>query len=189
MPFSGNRNSALWLSVLMAIVWISPASGAGSARKTPTFSSEITRLTVPPCQTLEASPEGANGTRLCPGLIGFQLLLLDSDSRMSVTILTPDGKQHALDFWNTVTPKFSSLGENAEWRLRNQAGRSEMVGVIFRLKIQEDPETARQVIYLVVAKIDHSRICVVGKLPDQSKTLREARRLADSPDAVCVPSF
>ena len=144
------------------------------------FSSEYTPLTQPPCKTRSVQIEGANSEQACPGMHGYKLLLLDSDGRMSVTIIGPDGARHPLEFWNTVTSHFSAVGKRAEWRIQKHGTQMTPVGVILPLKINEDPDSGAVTPYLVVARIDSAKVCVVQKFRSDASGLVEARKTADS---------
>ena len=170
-----------WISAFLALALSCSCSSAQTSKVTSTpLVSQYTKLTRPPCKTTSVQVEGANSEQDCPGVLGYKLTLLDSDQRMSVTVIGPDGGKHPLDFWNAVTSHFSSLGDVAEWRVREQGTSSSPVGVIVPLNVKEDPETNAITPYLVVAKIDGSKICVVEKIKQSKTAVAEARRIADS---------
>ena len=54
--------------------------------------------------------EAGATTQRCPGVAGYALLVEDDDSRMSITVVAPNGEQRPLDFWQVVTTAFSTLG-------------------------------------------------------------------------------
>src|SRR3569832_972286 len=81
------------------------------------FESVYTEITPARCQTVETHEEGASSVQKCAGVAGYGLLVEDNDLRQSVTVVSPDGKQHPLNYWQVVTNAFSSLGEKAEWRV------------------------------------------------------------------------
>lgn len=159
-----------------------PGSFAQSAKAAPAspVTSFYTSLSQPACKTVEVQPEGGNSTQKCPGVSGYQLLLLDSDSRMSITVVRPDGQQHPLDFWRVITPHFSSLGSKAEWRVTKKGPRLEPVALIARVNANEDPDSGKVTSYLAVAKITPGEICVVDRIKPGPNANAEARRAADS---------
>jgi hypothetical protein len=117
----------------------------------------------------------------CPGVAGFGLLVLDDDSRQSVTVVRPDGTEHPLDLWHTVSGAFSSVGQRAEWRVRRQGGRDEPVSLIVRFNYSAGPDTPdRNISSLVVAKIIRDAICVTDVIPPGTDANERARRAADS---------
>src|SRR5215475_6158607 len=66
------------------------------------------------CKTLTTDRETGASTQRCPGVAGYKLLVHEDDARQSITVVTPDGKKHDLDFWDVVTHGFSSVGNKAE---------------------------------------------------------------------------
>jgi hypothetical protein len=87
------------------------------------LSTLVTSLTAPACVVLDVQTEGGNSIQRCPGILGYQLLVLDSDSRMSITVVDPKGRQWPLAYDQVITPYFSSLGPQAEWQvLQSDAG-------------------------------------------------------------------
>jgi hypothetical protein len=165
---------------MMTCAFARPTLLAGSGQSGDAFSSEYTSLTQPFCKTQSVQVEGANSQQVCPGVHGFRLLLLDSDGRMSVTVVSPKGTRYPLDFWDKVTPHFSSVGKRAEWRIREQGAQTTPVAIILPLEISEDAETAAVTSYLVVARIDPGKTCVVGKFKNDAGSRIEARNAADS---------
>jgi hypothetical protein len=176
----------IWLPIVIGLLVI-PAS-PGASDSSDAVASEYTKLSSPPCKTTGVQFEGGNSEQACPGIHGYRLLLLDSDGRMSVTIVTPDGARHPLDFWNTVTPNFSTIKGQAEWRVRKQNNQKTPVGIIVPLEVREDPESNGVTSYLVVAKLDRKSICVVRKVRAGVNTLAEARRVADTAAGIACPS-
>jgi hypothetical protein len=170
-----------WLPIILALASAAPCTPEETSKPTvASLASEYTKLTRPPCRTTNVQAEGGNSEQVCPGIYGYKLLLLDSDGRMSVTIVTPDGTQHPLEFWNSVTSHFSTVGRKAEWRIRKQRTQNLPVGIILPLDVKEDPESNTATSYLVVARIDHTNVCVVQKFRSGPSALTDARRVADS---------
>jgi hypothetical protein len=157
-----------------------PTSASGEHPDAASMASESTKLVHPPCKTTSVQREGGDSTQVCPGPIGYQLLLLDSDGRMSVTVVTPDAVKHPLDFSTTVTPHFSSVGSKAEWRIRKHGEHRGVVSVILPLDVKEDPDSNKVTPYWIVAKISSQTVCVVQKIQRGGNSLSDARRIADS---------
>ena len=111
--------------------------------------------------------------------------VLDSDSRMSVTVVAADGKTYPLRYWDVITRHFSTLGDKAEWRIIRTDEGVRPVALIVRVKASEDPESARQTDYLAVAKLDDDAICVVDRVPAGPLGNARARNAADA--AVAMP--
>ena len=129
------------------------------------------------CVTVELDEEIGSSHLRCPGVAGFQLDLYDSDNRMSLDVVTPDGKSHPLDFWQVITWGFSSLGDKAEWRIEG----GKPIALIVRVNASEDAEDSSRITsYLAVSKITQEKICVVAKIPPTAKANEAARKAADS---------
>ncbi len=143
--------------------------------------SVYTSLASRDCTTVSTNEEGAQSTQRCPGMGGYGLLVEDADSRMSVTLVAPGGKQHELKYWEVVTTGFSSLGEKAEWRVKRQGRRDVPVALIVRLNASENGEhPEKQTSYLVVAKITPGQACVTDKIAPGADANEQARRAADT---------
>jgi hypothetical protein len=137
--------------------------------------SVYTDLAEDRCKTIRIDEETGSSEQRCPGTAGYNLLVLDDDDRMSVTVVTPDGREHPLDYWSVVTTAFSSLGEKAEWRVVQK----KPVALIVRVK-SADPEMELPVSSLAVAKITPQAICVTDVILSSPTANEEARRAADS---------
>src|SRR5260370_8244076 len=69
--------------------------------------STYTSLSGRECKLLELQREGANSTQRCPGVGGFRVLVLDSDGRQSIALVSAEGRKFELNFWQISTPNFS----------------------------------------------------------------------------------
>ena len=152
--------------------------------RVPAAASVYTNIAGAGCKTVEAHEEGASSVQQCPGVGGYRLLVEDSDSRQSVTVVAAGGKKHPLNYWQVITSAFSSLGEKAEWRVEKKGARVRPYALIVRVNASENPEKPEQTTsYLAVAKITDSAICVTDKV----RTNGEARQAADaSADKPCL---
>lgn len=86
--------------------------GSGAQVQASEAHSLYTEISDKGCTLIPASGEPGDeedGLR-CKGPAGYQLLALSGDLRATVTVVAPDGKEHALDFWDVITRGFSSLG-------------------------------------------------------------------------------
>jgi len=143
----------------------------------PAAESVYTDITSARCKTIETHEEGSSSVQKCPGVAGYALLVEDDDSRQSVTVVSPDGKKHPLNYWQVITTGFSSLGEKAEWRVEKKGGKVRPFALIVRVNASENPEKPEQTTaYLAVAKITAAEVCVTDKV----KTNEEARAAADA---------
>lgn len=158
-----------------------PALAAGNT-------STYTDISGKDCQTIELKEEPASSHLRCPGVAGYALDLYDDDNRMSLDVVAPDGKSSALDYWQTITWGFSSLGEKAEWRL---GPNGQPLALIVRVNASENAEDSSKITsYLAVAKITAAATCVVAKIPPSAKANEEARKAADSAAGrACIESY
>lgn len=143
----------------------------------PAAESVYTDLAAVRCKTVETQAEGSSSVQKCPGVAGYALLVEDNDARQSVTVVSPDGKQHPLNYWQVVTTGFSSLGAKAEWRVEKKGGKVQPFALIVRVNASENPEKPdEKTSYLAVAKITAAAVCVTDKV----QTNEEARAAADA---------
>lgn len=139
--------------------------------------SAYTPLDEAQCRVTEMDEESGSSTSRCPGVAGHVLNVHDGDARVSVDIVTPDGRAHPLNYWSVVTSGFSTAGPRAEWRM--QGGRP--IALIVRVNASEDPEdSSRTTSYLAVAKITAAQICVTDRIAPAPNANEAARRAADS---------
>jgi hypothetical protein len=164
---------------LLCVPWLSLCLAAQAPRKE-TTESIYTDLSGKACKLLAVQEEGANSTQQCPGAGGFRLLVLDSDSRQSITVVHPDGRKSPLNFWHIVTRSFSSLGPKAEWRVARTAEEARPFALIVRVNASENPDSAAITSYLVVSKVTGEHSCVVAKIKPSANANAEARLEADS---------
>ena len=146
---------------------------------TTSVSSVYTDLSPAKCKTIKVTRDPGGSVQKCTGVAGYNLLVLDDDARQSVNVVTPDGNQHGLDYWNLVTRYFSSLGEKAEWRMVRKGGK--LVPIALIVRVYENREAPNQrTSYLAVAKITPEKICVTAKIKATKTANAEARRAADA---------
>ncbi len=140
------------------------------------------------CKTIEVDKETGSSTQICPGIAGYKLLVLDDDARQSITVVTPGGKNHPLDFWQAITYAFSSVGSKAEWRVARSKGKISPVALIVRVNASEDSANfSRLTSYLAVVKVTPEKICVTHKIPSGGKANEAARHAADTAQtAACL---
>lgn len=134
-----------------------------------------------------------SSTHLCGGVGGYKLQREYGDDRESITVISPNGKKHQLEFWNVISSAFSHVGEKAEWRVTRKKGKVVPVALIVRFTASENSgsgDTSKPtalISYLAVAKITPQKICVTDKIPPSSTANEEARAAADaSADKPCV---
>lgn len=158
---------------------------AASAQAAPPVDSVYSSLAGRDCPSVQQGIETAYSTMECPGVGGFRLRVLRDDERASVTVVTPEGQQFPLEFWNIVTRGFSDIGGTAEWRVARARGKPMPVALIVRVDAQEPDQNdltaaARRRPTLVVAKITSEVICVVKTIDAAPRANEEARHAADT---------
>lgn len=163
--------------------WALPLPGPAAPMR-----SVYTDLSSARCKTVSVSKEAASSVQRCAGVAGYSLLVEDDDARQSVTVLTPDGKRHPLNYWQVVTTAFSNVGDKAEWRVEQKGRAVRPVALIVRVYAAENPEAPNEKSsYLAVAKITSENICVTDKVKGGPTANEEARRAADaSADKPCL---
>ncbi len=163
----------------------SPAVGASPAADT--LRSVVTSIAAASCTTVEVHPETGGSTQECPGPGGYTVLVLDDDARMSITLRTPDGAEHPLELWGTVTSAFSSLGDSLEWRVRGAGEGAAPAALVVEVRASESPEDPERVtVYRAVAKTGPGGSCVTDRLTADA-TRDEVLRAADAaPAKACL---
>lgn len=140
--------------------------------------SAYTDLASEKCRTLKTEQDYGATTQQCPGIAGYRLLVEDFDGRQSITVVSPDGRQHPLNFSQTITNAFSTLGKKAEWR---RGPNKQPLALIVRVYASENPDKpAQQTQYLSVSKIAGNTICVTDKIKNSATMNETARDAADS---------
>jgi hypothetical protein len=152
------------------------ATGAPAAASE--WRSVYTEISEADCQPIPASgEENDEGGLRCSGPAGYQLLALSGDLRATVTLVSPDGKEHALEFWDAITGAFSSLGPRAEWLLDADGNPR---ALIVRVLAFEDPEHPdEKTSYLAVAKIGAEATCVTDNITASADDNARARLAAE----------
>lgn len=144
--------------------------------------SVYTDLSEKSCVIIPSSgePEDQGGFQ-CKGPAGYKLKIHYSDLRASLVVVSPDNKEHDLDFYRIITSQFSSLGPKAEWRLKKTKTGSTPIAVITRIFFNENTETgtSQKTSYLAVAKITKDKICVTNRIKANGKENTLARDAAD----------
>jgi hypothetical protein len=154
-------------------------AGAGAAAQSP--QSVYTDISAKACKTIRVDKESGASVQRCTGVGGYNLLVADDDSRMSITVVAPDGKKADLNYWSVITTAFSSLGSRAEWRVVKKNGKPVPLALIVRVNATEDPDNPNKVTpYLAVSKITSQAICVTDKINPGATQNVDARRAADS---------
>lgn len=151
---------------LLLVFSISVLCSIPSFAQNAKLTSIYTNLSGKNCRSLKTDAETGSSVQKCSGAGNYSLLVLDDDNRMSLTLLSPDGKEHPLDLWTIVTKSFSTLGEKAEWRVVRKNEKVTTVALIVRVNanIQETPDKPQKKSYLVVTKITAEKVCVTDRI-------------------------
>ena len=162
--------------IAAALLLANPSSAAEAQ-----IVSRYTDLSGGRCKLLKVDKETGSSVHKCPGVGGFQLLVLDDDSRVSVSVVDPNKKEYPLEYWNVITRSFSSLGRKAEWRAAQQKGEIRPVALIVRVYTSEHANlgSSGKKSYLAVAKISPREICVTDKVAPGGNANESARQAAD----------
>lgn len=165
------RTWSMYYVVLVASLSCTPRSQpqvsdpgeSGIAKSAPTQLTS-TPLTAPTCVTLQVQSEGGNSTQRCPGTSGYQLLVVDSDSRMSVTVVDPKGREWPLSYDKVISSHFTSLGPVALWRVVEPGSGGESMALVVKVNANEDPESEKVTPYWAVARVTPSGSCVTERV-------------------------
>jgi hypothetical protein len=144
------------------------------------------------CASLSHNKETGDTQIRCPGVAGMSLLISNSDDRASISLLTTEKATVPLNFWDVVTPTFSTLGPRVEWHMASIDGKSVPVAIIVRVDTvdQTDVSAPQPRSYQVVAQLRKDRMCVVGKIPfREPHSMKMARALATASDSKCLPQI
>lgn len=168
-----------WLQTGMIVTAFSwPAPGQ--------ITSVYTPLSGPSCEIIKQDAETGSTVHACPGVGGIKVQVAFDDGRMSITLISRTGESWPLDFWNLVTRSFSSIGEQAEWRMNRRSGKGEPVALIVRVH-EPSQVRAKARSYLTVTKVTHREACIVNIIPASPEANRRARQSADlSQDQACL---
>ncbi len=156
------------------------------------LTTHYTSITGRTCVTTSSNQETGDTITRCPGVAGYSLLIINSDDRASISIVTDDRRTLPLDFWDVVTPTFSTLGPKVEWQVESMHGEKKPVAIIVRVHTvdQTDVEAPRSLSFLVVAAIRNGTACVIGKIPAAQAAANEsARALAKDRSSQCLPQI
>jgi len=161
----------------------SQGSGGPSSTNTPAVPAEIksiyTELSGKGCSAERITSE-VSSERTCPGIEGYKLLVANEDERDTVTVISPDGRQHPLHLSQTISGgAFDYIGQKAEWRVATREGKDVPVALIIRVDVQSTGDN-KPGSYLSVSKIGESGICVTDKIDPVANANDRAREAADS---------
>jgi hypothetical protein len=149
----------------------------GEEQITSLNTSSYTSIAQKDCITLDSDNMGS--VQECESFLDIGVKVIESDIRQSI-ILTRNEKKYDLAFGLVISPAFSSLGLNVEWR--HETGKPKnLKGMIVRFEVSDDYENLDKVSsYLLVSKLSNDKICVVAKISPQKEQNEIAREILDS---------
>lgn len=129
--------------------------------------------------------ETGSSTRVCPGVGGYTVLVLDEEARMAMTLRAPDGTEHPLELWRTVTSSNSWFGDSVEWRVRGAGEDAVPSALVVEVRAHSLEEAERVAVYHAVVKVGPGGNCVTHSLDGAT---REQVLLAanTAPGAPCL---
>lgn len=181
-----STNNIKWLFILLVggLLLIPVIQAATKiSRPSQSISSIYTSLSGKKCKTLSVDDETGSTVMQCSGIANYSLKVLTDDSRQSVNVISPDKKEYPLNYWQIITPYFSSLGSKAEWRILTTGGVKKPVALIIRVNASEQKDVDAKIekrSYLAVAKITKTNICVTDKILPVINANEQARIAADN---------
>lgn len=162
---------------------------AGSSHAA-SITTQSTPISGARCIHVSDNRETGDSVKRCPGVSGLALLIHHSDDRASLSILTREKATLPLNFWDTVTPTFSTLGPKVEWQLETVHGKHTPVAIVVRVDTvdQTDVAAPQPISFVVVARIRDDEACVIGKIPaKQANATQAARALVNAHESKCLP--
>lgn len=164
------------VAALLAVPALLLAASAAAPATRPGWTT--TSLAADDCAPAKATELWTS--QVCPGAGGWSLVVLDEDARVSVTVVRPDGAEHALKFWEVVTRHFCSVGSQAEWLVDQRHGHAGPRALVIPVHAWEDPQRPQQVTkYRVVVRLAPAPVCVVDRIAGKN-TAQAAREAAQA---------
>ena len=115
------------------------------------------------------------------------MLLHESDSRMSIDVVSPNGRASPLEFWKVVSREFSAVGERAEWRTAGDSAKGLPVALVVPLDVDQltedrgrNTESHKRLRFWVVTRIGADQTCVTDRVADGADLSARLRRAVES---------
>ncbi|MGF6189295.1 hypothetical protein [Serratia sp. 2723] len=173
--------------ILLPLIFGTMLSACQLEEKEAKVTSVYTPLSGATCQQRTLEAETGSTAELCPGVAKYQLDSLYDDNRMSLTVITPDQKNHPLNLWDLLPSGSSSLVGSAEWRMKKEMPIAFIVR--FNTSDQSDLDNPVTLPHLLVSKITSSQICVIEIIDASQKEAEKiAANMADNAvNKPCLP--
>lgn len=152
--------------------------GLSSPLQAATLESIYTDLKPAKCKVTKEDVEYQESK--CAGVGGYTLLSIYSDQRQSVTIVSPQGKEFPLNYWEVVTPRMMHTGDKAEWRVLKENGKVTPKALIVRVTAPAGEQSTKTKSYLAVAKITPEASCVTDRIEPGPQANEQAQIAADA---------
>lgn len=143
--------------------------------------SSYTSISEKDCKTTKVYEHNISGNVTCEPFEQFGVEINDRDVRMDISIFH-HGIAYPQRYASAVSPLFSTLGQNIEWRhAKNESYAPYAFIARFNESIEDEYTSSgfKERSNLVVSKIDQYSICVVGVIPPIKNQNVLARELAD----------
>jgi hypothetical protein len=138
--------------------------------------SSYTDISSKACKKMEADTEYER--EKCGGIGGYRVDTVYGDQRQSIMVVSPQGKEFDLSYWEMITPGFSHLGDKAEWRIAQEGGKPVPKALIVRVYTKND--AGKEISYLAVAKVSPEKACVTDRIEGGPNANELARQAADA---------
>jgi hypothetical protein len=122
-----------------------------------------------------------NPYRVCPPVVGYQLLYGGAETSPQIIILTPNRKQHVLRYWDLKAGNFISLEKGATWILTRRSGKVMPMALILRANTKPAEFTRFPGNYTIIAKLTPQKVCVIGRIPANSTSAMTEASVSNSP--------
>lgn len=121
----------------------------------------------------------------CPGVGDFTIRITASDEKEAMALIDKNKKEFPLNFQETITQAFDSIGYQIEWRVEKTGNNIIPRALIVPVTAFENLEKPEEpTLYMAVAKITPVEICVVAKISPQANQTEKAREVADKSDTM-----
>ncbi len=144
-----------------------------------------TSLDTAKCKTTQSDEEEGDWYIVeCQGVGGYKLELTEGDLRQTINVIAPNKKKFELNF-SQVSGGFSTVGEVAEWRLKDDMP----VALIVRFNVADAEDSTKNTSHLIVSKISETAACITDVVKPGAGQNEEAQKLADAASTKPCKSF
>ena len=141
-----------------------------------------TEITGPNCKPVLDDSDA----RLCKGVEGYSLLVKGDEQKPQVFVVTPNGQQFPMDYWNTADPRYQSLWTTVTWIV---VYKPKTISVTFSPRVAQKQDYTYSDSYDTIARIWPEPVCIVGSVPVGSTSAMVSNSIATSPATLPCLSF